>query len=64
MGSLETNSFYDRHYFYDGKYIGTVLGAIRREDYAKVKLLTGADREKFLSKMFRNSQWRRVFDEE
>ncbi len=51
------NVFVDRHIFYAGRYIGTELLTYIIEDYARPRLMTQAERVKFLSAMFRAGGW-------
>ena len=58
MFSLETTqSFVDRHVFYDGKYIGTELLTYIIEDYARPRLMTPAERTQFLQRIFTVAGW-------
>ncbi len=49
--------FYDRHVFYDGRYIGTELLTAMLEDYARPRPMTEAERATFLSDYFYYSGW-------
>jgi hypothetical protein len=51
------NVFVDRHIFYAGRYIGTELLTYIIEDYARPRLMTEAERVKFLKAMFRAGGW-------
>ena len=58
MFSLETTqSFVDRHVFYDGKYIGTELLTYIIEDYARPRQMTPAERTQFLQRIFTVAGW-------
>lgn len=62
MSDLERDSFFDRHYFYDGRYISTVLETIRLEDYSQPRFLTRKKRADFLNLMFDTCTWQRAFE--
>ena len=49
--------FIDRHVFYDGKYLGTELLTYRLENYARPRLMTDAERAKFLQRIFAAAGW-------
>jgi hypothetical protein len=49
--------FYDKHYFYDGKYIGTLVFTGMLEDYAQPRPMTTDERSQFLSEIFAASGW-------
>ena len=49
--------FYDRHVFYDGRYIGTELLTAMLEDYSRPRPMTEAERAAFLSDYFYYSGW-------
>jgi poly-gamma-glutamate synthesis protein (capsule biosynthesis protein) len=49
--------FIDRHVFYDGRYIGTVLMTAMLEDYAKPRPTTTAERNAMLTESFKVSGW-------
>ncbi len=51
------NVFIDRHVFYDGKYVGTELLSYLIEDYARPRLMTEPERNKFLEIIFDASGW-------
>lgn len=44
--------FIDRHYFYDGRYIGTQLITALLEEYARPRSMTAAERIDFLTRIF------------
>ena len=44
--------FYDRHVFYDGRYLGTELLTGMLEDYSRPRPMTEAERATFLSDYF------------
>jgi poly-gamma-glutamate synthesis protein (capsule biosynthesis protein) len=52
MTGWNRQGFIDRHYFYDGKYIGTQLVTVMLEDYAQPRLMTDAERAKLLTQIF------------
>ena len=47
MENLKRDQFIDRHIFYDGRYISTVLLTTVLEDYAQPRPMLPAEREKF-----------------
>jgi hypothetical protein len=49
--------FYDRHVFYDGRYISTELLTAMLEDYSRPRPMTEAERATFLSDYFYYSGW-------
>jgi hypothetical protein len=49
--------FYDKHFFYDGKYIGTLVFTGMLEDYAQPRPMTAEERSQFLSEIFSASGW-------
>jgi hypothetical protein len=49
--------FYDRHVFYDGRYLGTELLTGMLEDYSRPRPMTAAERAVFLSDYFYYSGW-------
>jgi len=49
--------FYDRHVFYDGRYLGTELLTAMLEDYSRPRPMTEAERVAFLSDYFYYSGW-------
>jgi poly-gamma-glutamate synthesis protein (capsule biosynthesis protein) len=49
--------FYDRHVFYDGKYLGVELLTAMLEDYSRPRPMTEAERTAFLSEYFYLSGW-------
>jgi poly-gamma-glutamate synthesis protein (capsule biosynthesis protein) len=51
------NEYIDRHIFYDGRYIGTVLMTAMLEDYAKPRPTTAAERLMILGESFKVSGW-------
>ncbi|GAP39495.1 CapA family protein [Flexilinea flocculi] len=61
MSDVERDSFFDRHYFYDGRYIGNVLETIRLENYSQPRFLQADERESFLAMIFDTCSWNRVF---
>ena len=57
MSNESRREFLDRHTFYDGRYISTELVTAMLEDYARPRLMTPAERERFLNTMFTASGW-------
>ena len=57
MSDIERTSFFDRHYFYDGKYLGNHLETIILENYSQPRFLTSEEREKFLNLIFDTCEW-------
>ena len=51
------NVFIDRHIFYNGRYLGTELLTYVIEDYARPRLMTDAERVKFLQHIFSVAGW-------
>ena len=51
------DAFIDRHVFYNGQYISTELITIRFVDFARPRLMTPEEREKFLEVIFNASGW-------
>ena len=49
--------FYDRHVFYDGRYLGVELLTGMLEDYSRPRPMTAAERDAFLSEYFYLSGW-------
>jgi len=49
--------FYDKHFFYDGKYIGTLVFTGMLEDYAQPRPMITDERSQFLSDIFAVSGW-------
>jgi len=49
--------YIDRHVFYDGRYLGTVLMTAMLEDYAKPRPTTPAERKAMLAESFKVSGW-------
>lgn len=49
--------FYDKHFFYNGKYINTQLLTGMLEDYAQPRPMTLDERVQFLSEIFAASGW-------
>ena len=61
MSEMERTSFFDRHYFYDGRYIGSSLETIRLENYSRQRFLDPEERAQFLEKIFGTCSWAEVF---
>jgi hypothetical protein len=51
------DAFIDRHVFYDGQYISTELITIHFVDFARPRLMTPEERERFLKIIFNASSW-------
>jgi hypothetical protein len=49
--------FYDKHFFYNGKYINTQLLTGMLEDYAQPRPMTVEERAQFLTELFNASGW-------
>ena len=64
MSDVERTSFFDRHYFYDSRYLGNQLETIILENYSQPRFLTPQEREAFLSLIFDTCSWRETFAEE
>ncbi len=64
MSDVERTSFFDRHYFYDGRYLGNQLETIILENYSQPRFLTSQEREAFLGLIFDTCSWREAFPEE
>jgi hypothetical protein len=57
MEPWQRPQFIDRHVFYDGRYINTELITTMLEDSARPRLMTPAEREAFLQRIFEASGW-------
>ena len=57
MEKLKRNQFIDRHIFYDGRHISTVLLTSILEDYSQPRPMLPVEREKFLKTVFSASRW-------
>jgi hypothetical protein len=57
MGWPTAHAFIDRHVFYDGRYLGTELLAIRFVDYARPVPASVEDRQELLQHAFDASLW-------
>ena len=64
MSEVERTSFFDRHFFYDGRYLGNQLETIILENYAHPRFLEPAEREAFLRLIFDTCSWKEVFAEQ
>ncbi len=51
------DAFIDRHVFYNGKYISTELITIKFVDFARPRLMTAEERQRFLGIIFSASGW-------
>jgi poly-gamma-glutamate synthesis protein (capsule biosynthesis protein) len=63
MSDVERTSFFDRHYFYNGRYLGNQLETIILENYSQPRFLTETERAAFLEMIFGTCTWREVFTE-
>ena len=63
MSDVERTSFFDRHYFYDGRYLGNQLETIILENYSQPRFLAAQERAAFLEMIFDTCSWREVFPE-
>lgn len=63
MSDVERTSFFDRHYFYDGHYIGNQLETIILENYSQPRFLDETERAAFLNMIFDTCTWRETFPE-
>ncbi|MHC1772656.1 MAG: CapA family protein [Flexilinea sp.] len=61
MSDVERDSFFDRHYFYNGKYIGNILETIRLENYSQPRFLKGDERSSFLNLILNTCSWDKAF---
>ncbi len=61
MSDVEKNSFFDRHYFYENRYIGNILETIQLENYSQTRFLTGSERSDFLNLIFSTNSWDKTF---
>ncbi len=61
MSDVERTSFFDRHYFYDGRYLGNQLETIILENYSQPRFLEAGEREAFLNLIFDTCSWKEVF---
>ena len=61
MSNVERTSFFDRHYFYDGRYLGNRLETIILENYSQPRFLTEDERSAFLDLIFDTCSWREAF---
>ena len=62
ISDIERDSFFDRHYFYNGKYIGNVLETIRQQETMQPRFLRVSERQSLLKTVFGTSNWKRVFE--
>ncbi|MBR6090676.1 MAG: CapA family protein [Anaerolineaceae bacterium] len=63
MSDVERTSFFDRHYFYDGRYLGNHLETIILENYSQPRFLDPEEREAFLNLIFGTCSWQETFAE-
>ena len=63
MSDVERTSFFDRHYFYDGRYIGNRLETIILENYSQPRFLDPEERDAFLRLIFSTCSWKETFRE-
>ena len=61
MSDVERTSFFDRHYFYDGRYLGNQLETIILENYSQPRFLEPEEREAFLTLIFDTCGWKETF---
>ncbi|MBI5950769.1 MAG: CapA family protein [Chloroflexi bacterium] len=54
---LTEKEFFDRHVFYDGRYLGVELITARLTDYSRPVFMTEAERNGFLAMYFAKSGW-------
>ncbi len=64
MSDVERTSFFDRHYFYDNRYLGSQLETITLENYSRPRFLTEDERADFLGMIFDTCTDAEVFTEE
>ncbi len=64
MSDVERTSFFDRHYFYDNRYIGSQLETVTLENYSRPRFLSEREREDFLGMIFDTCTDAEVFTEE
>ena len=64
MSDVERTSFFDRHYFYDGRYLGNQLETIILENYSQPRFLTEEERADFLEIIFDTCSWQETFTEQ
>lgn len=58
---IERDSFFDRHYFYEGRYLGNYLETIRLEESMQVRFLNALERDTLMSTILSTCSWNRVF---
>lgn len=63
MSDVERTSFFDRHYFYDGRYLGNQLETIILENYSQPRFLDETERAAFLGMIFDTCTWQEAFAE-
>ena len=61
MSDVEKTSFFDRHYFYDGRYLGNQLETITLENYSQPRFLDPLERQDFLNLIFDTCTWNEAF---
>jgi poly-gamma-glutamate synthesis protein (capsule biosynthesis protein) len=54
---LTEREFIDRHVFYDGRYLGVELITAWLTDYARPRYMTELERTRFLTDIFKESDW-------
>ena len=64
MSDVERTSFFDRHFFYDGRYLGNQPETIILENYSQPRFLEPEEREAFLKLIFDTCSWKEVFAEQ
>ncbi|MBQ6508148.1 MAG: CapA family protein [Flexilinea sp.] len=63
MSDVERTSFFDRHFFYDGRYLGNHPETIILENYSQPRFLEPEERAAFLKLIFDTCSWKEVFEE-
>ncbi len=58
---VERDSFFDRHFFYEGRYIGNYLETIRLEESMQVRFLNALERNTLMNTILSTCSWNRVF---
>jgi poly-gamma-glutamate synthesis protein (capsule biosynthesis protein) len=57
MNEYNRREFIDRHYFYEGKYIGTELLTAMLEDYSRPRPMKAAEHYQFMEEIFKACVW-------
>lgn len=58
---VERDSFFDRHYFYEGRYIGNYLETIRLEESMQVRFLNALERTTLMDTILSTCSWNQAF---